>query len=271
MHIFVIHLSKQTCLKHSLKERNIESLLESLQNPKHPVEIFDAIYAKTSKGLHPLVQQHAHPYFVHASVQPDLANGSWEKISACFYALKYRGKSMSAGELGCYASHYLLWQKCIQLDEPIVILEDDIDLESHFFESLDFLQEHIEKLGYVRFMHLAYCEIRKNPTNSPHVFQINHLTDGMGTQGYCLTPKVARKFIKASQKWVMPVDWVMDNYYLHGVKNLVLEPPIISEHESAQHSTITRCGDRTPPFLLRLCVKLNRLYLRIYTRLQQHS
>ncbi|CCB79464.1 putative lipopolysaccharide biosynthesis protein [Helicobacter bizzozeronii CIII-1] len=68
MHIFVIHLSKQTCLKHSLKERNIESLLESLQNPKHPVEVFDAIYAKTSKGLHPLVQKHVHPYFVHTNL-----------------------------------------------------------------------------------------------------------------------------------------------------------------------------------------------------------
>ncbi|GMT38198.1 hypothetical protein NHP20013_02610 [Helicobacter bizzozeronii] len=190
-------------------------------------------------------------------------------MSACFYALRYVGRLMSMGELGCYASHYLLWQKCIQLDEPIVILEDDIDLESHFFESLDFLQKHMEQLGYVRLMHL--CEPLKIPTTTPKVAKIPHLTDGIGTQGYCLTPKIAHKFIKASQKWVMPVDWVMDNYYLHGVKNLVLEPPIISEHESAQHSTITRCGDRTPPFLLRLCVKLNRLYLRIYTRLHQHQ
>ncbi|WP_235895365.1 lipopolysaccharide biosynthesis protein [Helicobacter mehlei] len=72
MRIFVIHLSKQTCLKYGLRERNAEPLLESLQNPKHPVEVFDAIYAKISKGLHPLVQQHAHPYFVHTSVRQDL-------------------------------------------------------------------------------------------------------------------------------------------------------------------------------------------------------
>ncbi|CCF80089.1 putative lipopolysaccharide biosynthesis protein [Helicobacter bizzozeronii CCUG 35545] len=40
---------------------------------------------------------------------------------------------MSMGELGCYASHYSLWQKCIQLHEPIAILEDDVHLKPHFF------------------------------------------------------------------------------------------------------------------------------------------
>lgn len=35
-----------------------------------------------------------------------------------------KGKDPSS-EMGCFASHYLLWQRCIALDEPIVILEHD--------------------------------------------------------------------------------------------------------------------------------------------------
>ncbi|HDZ9284767.1 TPA: glycosyltransferase family 25 protein, partial [Vibrio cholerae] len=34
------------------------------------------------------------------------------------------GKMPMRGELGCYASHYLLWQKCVELNAPIVVLED---------------------------------------------------------------------------------------------------------------------------------------------------
>ena len=29
------------------------------------------------------------------------------------------------GEIGCFASHLSLWKRCVEIDEPIVILEDD--------------------------------------------------------------------------------------------------------------------------------------------------
>ena len=37
-------------------------------------------------------------------------------------------RKMNVGEIGCLLSHYTLWQKCVDLDEPIVIFEDDIQL-----------------------------------------------------------------------------------------------------------------------------------------------
>ena len=36
------------------------------------------------------------------------------------------------GEVGCYLSHYYLWAKCIALNEPIIILEDDAVLTDRF-------------------------------------------------------------------------------------------------------------------------------------------
>ncbi len=33
-------------------------------------------------------------------------------------------------EMGCFASHYLLWQRCIDFDEPIIILEHDAEFRS---------------------------------------------------------------------------------------------------------------------------------------------
>ncbi|WRC06739.1 glycosyltransferase family 25 protein [Helicobacter pylori] len=40
-------------------------------------------------------------------------------------------------EFGCYLSHYLLWKECVKLNQPVVILEDDVVLESHFMQALE--------------------------------------------------------------------------------------------------------------------------------------
>ncbi|WRC55015.1 glycosyltransferase family 25 protein [Helicobacter pylori] len=40
-------------------------------------------------------------------------------------------------EFGCYLSHYFLWKECVKTNQPIVILEDDVALESHFMQALE--------------------------------------------------------------------------------------------------------------------------------------
>ncbi|WJJ00653.1 glycosyltransferase family 25 protein [Helicobacter pylori] len=40
-------------------------------------------------------------------------------------------------EFGCYLSHYLLWKECVKLNQPVVILEDDVALESNFMKALE--------------------------------------------------------------------------------------------------------------------------------------
>ena len=42
--------------------------------------------------------------------------------------IRHRDRKALAGELGCYASHILAWQQVIQLDQPVVVLEDDFIL-----------------------------------------------------------------------------------------------------------------------------------------------
>ncbi|WQS49336.1 glycosyltransferase family 25 protein [Helicobacter pylori] len=49
----------------------------------------------------------------------------------------YVGAGLTLPELGCYLSHYLLWKECVKLDQPVVILEDDVTLESHFMQALE--------------------------------------------------------------------------------------------------------------------------------------
>ncbi len=171
-----------------------------------------------------MVKDHVHPYFLHTHKTLKMLD-SW---SAGYYALKFLGKSMSIGELGCYASHYALWRRCVALQEPICVLEDDVGLQSNFFENLDFLEKEISNLGYARLMCLNYAQWEA-VNMYPQIAEKVGLTWGEGTQGYVITPSVAHKFLSVSAgKWVMPIDWIMDNHYLHGVRNLVLNPLVYS-------------------------------------------
>ncbi|MGN8413835.1 glycosyltransferase family 25 protein [Helicobacter pylori] len=40
-------------------------------------------------------------------------------------------------EFGCYLSHYFLWKECVKTNQPVVILEDDVTLESNFMQALE--------------------------------------------------------------------------------------------------------------------------------------
>ncbi|WP_120945516.1 MULTISPECIES: glycosyltransferase family 25 protein [Helicobacter] len=262
MRIFIIHLSQATCAKHGLHERDINPLLDALRTQKqHKIEVFEAIYAKSKGGLHPLVRAHAQSYFINPHVGLKRNCQTW--LEACYYAIKFRGKMMSLGELGCYASHYTLWQHCVALQEPICVLEDDIILKPHFFEGLDYLQTHLEALGWVRLMHLfAYP---KTPTVLPRVQEIQENTCGSGAQGYCITPQVASTFLKVSEnKWVMPVDWVMENPYLHGIKNFVIEPFIIAEEQRLSAQSHVGREEHKCARSLAWLRELNRLYVRFH-------
>ncbi|GAA7132468.1 hypothetical protein Kyoto67A_07760 [Helicobacter pylori] len=49
----------------------------------------------------------------------------------------YVGAGLTLPELGCYLSHYFLWKECVKANQPVVILEDDVALESNFMQALE--------------------------------------------------------------------------------------------------------------------------------------
>ncbi|RVY68033.1 glycosyltransferase family 25 protein [Helicobacter pylori] len=273
MRVFIIHLSPKTCHNFSLKETHITPLLESLKLQGISYEIFDAIYSKISPTqLHPLVLEHLHPSFM---VEDLLA--FYKKHPPCalknfFYALKHCGKRMGFGELGCYASHYSLWQKCIELNEAICILEDDIIIKERFKESLEFCHKHINELGYIRLMHLEE-NVAKQKTPVKGVSQILNFKDGIGTQGYVLAPKAAQKLLKYSAKeWVMPIDCVMDRHYWHGVKNYVLEEfAIACDGMNAQNSNTEKQRPKKLPLSIRIGRFLHKSTIKILDKVFRYS
>jgi glycosyl transferase, family 25 len=134
------------------------------------------------------------------------------------------GRPSVPGEAGCYASHYLAWQRCIELDRPVVILEDDFLLEP----------DAAERFALAARLALHFDFLRLEPFTTK-------LTRALWSDGedrvvrflripqcatcYQVTPAAARALVEASARFVYPVDVFIRNQFLHGVPIHGLVPP----------------------------------------------
>ncbi|STO73716.1 putative lipopolysaccharide biosynthesis protein [Helicobacter pylori] len=111
-------------LKESQRRLDTEKLvLESNEKFKGRCvfQIFDAISPK-HEDFEKFVQE---LYDAQSMLKSDWFHSDW-----C------RGELLPQ-EFGCYLSHYFLWKECVKTNQPVVILEDDVALESHFMQALE--------------------------------------------------------------------------------------------------------------------------------------
>jgi glycosyl transferase family 25 len=132
----------------------------------------------------------------------------------------YRGQALSRGQLGCYASHYLLWQECVELDHPVVVLEDDALIYpepfSEFVNNLDALRRRFDCVRLFDNKRKAFSSRRVAVLDTVEIHRFNK--GHMSTTGYFLTPNGARKLLQHSEHWYMPVDHYLDRYWVNGVE-----------------------------------------------------
>lgn len=193
----------------------IINLERSVERKQHMIEQFDAINVEYQ--IFPAIDGRE-------SKNPIL--GMYDEA----LSLAYRCKSLTKGQLGCYASHYLLWEKCVELDKPIIVIEDDAVIDkqgfSEFYNSTSELNSQYE---FIRlFSHRrrkAKLQIIENINN----FSIYRANKGhMCTTGYFLTPDGAKKFLQHSKKWYMAVDIYMDRFWVNEVESFGISPPCVS-------------------------------------------
>ncbi|WQZ13161.1 glycosyltransferase family 25 protein [Helicobacter pylori] len=111
-------------LKESQRRLDTEKLV-SESNEKFKgrcvFQIFDAISPKY-EDFEKLIQE--------LYDSSNLLKSDWFHSDYCYQELLPQ-------EFGCYLSHYLLWKECVKLNQPVVILEDDVALESNFMQALE--------------------------------------------------------------------------------------------------------------------------------------
>lgn len=148
------------------------------------------------------------------------------------------GRELSDGEKACFASHYRLWQECVKLNEPIMILEDDVEFSDEF---LNHGEEYIDELSkseyeYIRILYIFDKRLYLLSGGGGYYLSFEKLA---GTQGYILKPSGAKKFISKAKFIYMPVDDYMDKFYKHKVLNII-KKPLLLKHNLEFQSDISR-------------------------------
>ncbi|WP_026971220.1 glycosyltransferase family 25 protein [Aliagarivorans marinus] len=182
---------------------------------------------------------------------------------------KLCGIPLLPGELGCFASHYLLWQRCVELNESIVVVEDDAELKDTFASALPHLTDLANKHGYVRLF--------ENETTHRKRVLVEHWDDigsdvvrylkgPASTRAYLLHPSAAEKFLAHAARWYKPVDDYMDEFWISGVECKGLVPGIVNDEtdfESEIKEQVVGYKERT------LAAKIEREWLRFKSDLQR--
>lgn len=136
-----------------------------------------------------------------------------------------RRAQMSGGELGCFASHFKLWEKCIELGESIVVMEDDLIIHDSIIEAIELAEKYISKLRFLRFAGISLHRRPYKEVCSLGSFTlVDHIRGPAGTQSYVISPSAAQALIEHADTWFLPVDDYIDRYWSHGVRSLSLMP-----------------------------------------------
>ncbi len=179
-------------------------------------------------------QQPDHPLFAH-----------YDPVARA--RVKGRGRDLKPSQLGCFASHYLLWQECAESGQPLIVVEDDAILKDNFPEMLAHSEALLQAWPFI-WLH-EYDRAGPDPVmqvGQIGPFALNRkLKKHSCSVAYLLSPTGAAALLKHSETWIYPLDDTMFRFYEHGVENIVLQPACVAQdHESP--SDITGSGDEAP-------------------------
>nr|WP_073102405.1 glycosyltransferase family 25 protein [Pollutimonas bauzanensis] len=153
-------------------------------------------------------------------------------------SLRGAGASLRLPQLGCFASHYLLWEKCAQADAPIIVLEDDAILLPPFLSFYEHAAGFAEEHG------LVWLQPSRKVANQAgrSIGKVGSLTvkkfakGFAGTTGYMIAPRTARILLEYCSEWIYPVDNTMDRFYDHKIEAIGLDPVCVAQDDDFESS-----------------------------------
>ncbi|MDR0535063.1 MAG: glycosyltransferase family 25 protein [Puniceicoccales bacterium] len=197
-----------------------------------------------------------------ASVSSQLANLAlpWERIPAVDGSMftlgalpegyspdlnrKHFYRPLSLGEIACFLSHRLAWQRISEKAwDAALILEDDCLLSEKLPAALEWLSATPEYWEAVKLRSNKHRPLI-NPKSMAGMELGDFLKTPVETVGYVLKAGAAQKLLKNTGQFGSPVDVAMQYHWRTGVWFSGLEPYTVSLHASAATSDISRCGNK---------------------------
>ena len=149
------------------------------------------------------------------------------------------GREVTPGEIACFASHRAMWQRCVDLDEPVVIMEDDFFLMDGFDDALQQLATNVEELGFIRLQ--TETRARAKFLRKSGDFTLSrYLKAPHSMMCYGVSPGAAKKLIAGSGCVDAPVDVYVKRFWVHGQLLFGLAPYTVTESDLSSNTDI--CG-----------------------------
>ncbi|WP_017444656.1 glycosyltransferase family 25 protein [Gayadomonas joobiniege] len=144
-------------------------------------------------------------------------------------------KPLNNGEIGCYLSHRLIWQKIIGQNLPwAIILEDDSIINKNLCH-VHGVFEHIKNWDYIK---LTYLKDQSRITESLAIPQIppfkliQYSKIPITTKAQAVSLTGAKKLLKATERICRPIDVDIQNYWDLDIQVLGLSPAVIERKET---------------------------------------
>jgi glycosyl transferase family 25 len=186
-------------------------------------------------------------YSIFRAIEPPQAREWFERYDEKGY-LRNTGRTASAGEIACFASHATLWKRAVTTGEPLVVLEDDVEILPTFPAALAATARLIESYGFIRFAEDGPSRhVRTIPMETAGEFTVLRYTRyPFGSQGYAISPKTAAAFLAASAVVAAPPDVFIKKFWEHRQVLYGLSPAPLGTNKFAS----------TPVMQLRVKAKL---------------
>ena len=187
-------------------------------------------------------------------------------------ALRIYGVEMMDSEIGCYLSHFRLYERMV--DEDIgfaLVLEDDVEIGPELLSLLsDLIADPCPEWLVVR---LESMRSRVIEPSSPKflgqcvkqlqagdLYKLGTHTLGLG--GYFIRKEGAQRMLDYGRRIFMPIDQTMDRFWENGILPYIIRPIPIRQQQCFESSIGARPSDRH---------RANPLGLRLIRRWQRFS
>jgi glycosyl transferase family 25 len=169
--------------------RSAQRLQKQLSEFDMPNELFEGTYGNVAIEEYHKSNRRCHPWGFKGPGQ--------------LYREEDRDDMFRPGLIGCFDSHYRLWQKCAELNEPIIIFEDDAVLVRPYQpiewdDVLSLVSSHTKKMG--RYMH--YLVDPQGPPKAEDYGQ----SSMPGNAGYAIKPHAAKRLVDEYCHSFLPAD-----------------------------------------------------------------
>ena len=220
MKAFIIYLPER---EHSVRHSQI--MLEQLKEYNIDAELFEgtpgdqavAMAAKSKKTLYPysIKNRRLNDQDVKELIRPELYENFKKKhrvdiIERQLIGEDDVGKLSRPGVVGCFYSHYGLWKKCLELNEPIMIFEDDVKFYRGY-HPVEFDGVLILSLGKSSYMTEPQKSYLENPTG-PVIARKWQNFSMPGASGYAIKPDAALGLTKFYKPYWYPADNAINQF-----------------------------------------------------------